>query len=137
MKLPGLRRIFETDFSADDKELIKGLSIPINNGMEVLYDALNGKITLTDNIACTLKQVDVQVDSSGLVKGTASFALNNTNQVVGTQVIEAISLSSPAVFPTGGIFITGAQTERGYTIQHVTGLPANSIFRLRVIAWNS
>lgn len=136
MKLPNLRRIYESDYSEDNKELIRTLSVPVNNGMEVLYEALNGRVSLADNIACTLKQVDIQVNSSGFVQGSSSFSLTSTKQVIGTQVIEAVSLSKPAVYPTGGIFVTGAQTDKGYTIQHVTGLPANSVFRLRVIAWN-
>lgn len=137
MKIPGMRRLYDDiTKKPEEKQLVTSLSIPINNNIEVLYNALNGQLTLSDNLSCTVVQVDVRVDESGIVRNGASFKLKNTLNVIGTQVIDAINLTNSSVFPSGAPFITGAQTQNGYQINHVTGLPANNIFRLRVIAWN-
>ena len=51
MKLPSFRRILEQDYKPDDQDLVKTLASSLNYGIEVLYDALNGKLTFRDNIA--------------------------------------------------------------------------------------
>lgn len=137
MKLPNLRRLYsDITKKAEEKTLVTNLSIPINNNLEVLYECLNGKVSLVDNMACSVRQVDVRVNELGVVQNGASFSLDDNLNVIGTQVIDAINITNSSVFPTGAPFITGAQTQNGYSILHVTGLPANNIFRLRVIAWN-
>lgn len=135
MKLPSFRRLFKTDFSQEEQPLVEKLSGSLNNGIEVLYDALNNKISIRDNLQCTVKDVDVQVDSSGNPLGTTGFQLNNSNKVEGISVIRADNLTNSVTYPTNTPFISFTQNTSSIIINNVTGLQPNNIYRLRVIAW--
>lgn len=137
MQLPSFRRIFSTDYPSQFKQLIDTLSVSLNNGIEVLYNALNNEITLEDNIACTVKQVTLQVDSTGKPTQGGAFTLNNNTQILGVVVLSAINNSNSNAFVTGAPFITGTQSGTTYTINNITGLQPNVSYILNVMAFES
>ena len=137
MKAPGFRRLFKQDFKEDYGDLIDGLSPAINTGIETLYQVVNKNIDLTYNIQCTVKDVNVEVDSTGKPKSTTSFALDVANTPVkGCQVIQAENLTNSATYPTSQPFISFTQNNNNLILNNVTGLQANQKYRLRVVAWN-
>lgn len=137
MKLPSFKRLYDQDFKEEDKDLIRQLAVSINSGIEVLYEALNKKVSMRDNVSCTVKDFTVTVDSAGKPLNRTSFSLDASNVTIdGCQVIRATNNSNSAVFPSAGIFLTFTQTNSGVEIQHVTGIPANNQFTLRVIAYH-
>lgn len=129
-----------SDFDSQYSGLLSRLSGALNTGIEVLYQVLNNNITFTDNIACTVADVSVQVDSSGKIVGTSSFKLNNTQPVKGVLVIQCTNNSSANAAPTGGVFVTFAtntnNNNNNLSITNVTGLVAGNKYTLRVIALN-
>lgn len=133
-RLPSFRRIFTQDYPESAKELIDMLSISVNGGFEVLYEALNGKLTLSDNLDSTISDTQVEVDSTGKPKNKTSFKLKGTGRIQGLLILKAENLTNPNVYPTGGIFITYTETTTDIIINNVAGLPANNLFSLRIIA---
>jgi hypothetical protein len=65
MKLPSFKRLFENDFDSSERNLVAKLALSLNQGIENLYLALSKRISLRDNIQCTVKDVQVTVDSNG------------------------------------------------------------------------
>ncbi len=134
-RLPSFRRVFLSDYSEEEQPLVSKLSQTINQGLETLFDALNKKISLGDNILCTVKDVVIQVDSSGTPQNATSFQLDITGTIVGCVVLKAENLTNTAVYPTSSPFISYTQTQNGIRIDHVTGLQSNNQYRLRIVAF--
>jgi len=136
MKISGFKRLFSTDFDQKDQELVDKLSGVLNIGIETVYEALDKRVSLNDNIDCTVKEVDVTVGADGIPLNTTTFVLDDkTRSVQGLQVIKTDNRTSAGVFPTGGVHITWQQVQSGIQILHVTGLPARNRFTIRVVAY--
>jgi hypothetical protein len=134
-KLPGFRRVYHTDYPKEFQGLVEKMSVSINNGFEVLYDALNNKVDLANNVACLVKEVDVQVNSGGLPLSTTTFNISSTRTVSGLEVIKVTNLTNSSVYPTGAPFCSFTQDNNIITVNHVTGIQANNLYRLKIVAY--
>lgn len=136
MRLPNFQRLYSNDFTAEQKDLVNKLSVSLNIGIDTLYQALNKQVSLNDNIDCIVKSVDVTVNASGIPTSTTSFKLDDISRnVIGVQVLKADNQTNTSTYPTGGVFITFAQTQNGIQLLHVTGLPASNRFTLKIVAY--
>jgi hypothetical protein len=137
MKLPSFRRIITQDFKKEFQELMEQLGSNINDGFNVVYTALNKRLTFTDNIACTVKTITVTVDSSGNPQEFSQFNLDVQNTpVLGVVVISAQNLTNPAVYPSSAVWISYSQDGNRIIINNIKGLQADNVYSLRVIAIN-
>jgi hypothetical protein len=137
MKLPSFRRIITQDFKKEFQELMEQLGSNINDGFNVVYTALNKRLTFTDNIACTVKTITVTVDSSGNPQEFSQFNLDIQNTpVLGVVVISAQNLTNPAVYPSSAVWISYSQDGNRIIINNIKGLQADNVYSLRVIAIN-
>lgn len=135
MKIPSFRRILFNDYQQEYRGLVQQLAITINNGFEVINNALNKNISLKDNVLCDVKDIVVEVDASGLPKRELilTTSLVNNPTIIGAFVIYSQNITNPSIYPTSGITLTFTQTARGIIINHIAGLPANYQFLLRVV----
>lgn len=135
-KLSSYRRIITNDFPADNKELIEKLGSPINDSFNELYFATNGRLSLSENLFCTVKLIDVTVNASGIPTTSTTFSLDKQAPVTGIQVIYAVNQTNTAIYPTGQPFISFTPTSNGVLINHISGLQANQRYTIRLIAWH-
>lgn len=134
MKLPSYRRINKGDYPTDAQSVIDRLAPGVNNGFDVLFDALNNKLTLSDNIAGSLVTVDVTVDATGAPKTRTFFKYSSTNSPIGVLVLRAQNLTNSSVYPTQAPFISFTVDNNVVNIVNVTGLQANNVYRLTLFA---
>lgn len=137
MKLPSFRRILKTDYAEEYRGLIETLSFSINNGIEVIYQAFNKAISLRENIACTVKDIDVIVDSTGAPKTKLTFSLDTSNRILGVIVLNALNTKTPTILPTSGVFVSFTQENRTIIVNSIKGLPADQPFTLTIVAFDS
>lgn len=137
MKVPLYRRIYKTDYPDDQQTLVEKMALSINNGFDVLYDLINNKLTLQDNFNGTVKDITIILDANGTPTDTSSFALSSNSRIIGVQVLKAVNLTNNTTYPTQAPFISFTQTERGITINNVTGLQAGNRWQLTVMAYGS
>lgn len=139
MKLPSFKRLNTKDYKEEFKDLIDKLSLSLNQGIESLYDAVNKKLTLRDNISCTVKDITVIVDSSGLPTADLIFALGNSLRIDGVSVIRVENKTNPETYPSNGVFATYTQsgdiTTNKITINHITGLTAGNEYSIRIVIY--
>ncbi len=135
MTLPSLRKLFKADFKPEFQELIETMLPTVNNGVEVLYEALNGKLSIRDNLAGVVRDVDLSVNSSGIPTSLTTFTLNSSNRIDGITVIKTENLTNSSVYLTSAPFITYSQIDNRITINHITGLVASNNYRIRVKTW--
>lgn len=137
MKLSSFKRIITQDFPKESQKMIEQLGSTLNDSFTQIYSAINKRLTFADNIACTVKDVQVMVDSSGNTTQIASFSLDVPNMpVLGVVVIKAENLTNSAVYPTTAPFISYQIVGNTVRINNITGLQENNVYRLKVIAIN-
>ena len=135
MKIQSFKRIFKSDYDQEDQSLVEKLSYSINTGIEVINNALNRNISLADNILCSIRDVDVQVDANGYPISLTTYSLDFKGSIQGVIVIRADNLTNSAIYPTSSPFINFTQNTNGVKIDHVTGLIPNNIYRLRIVTF--
>jgi len=139
-KLPNLRRINVNDFPEEYKDFVSKLSESLNINLEVLYNTLNKRVTLDENIACTYKTIDITVNTSGTPINpiSISFAQELENLYPkGVQVINAVNLTNSNTYPLGQPFVSWELNQSGkLLIKNVTSLQENNKYRLNLIIWN-
>lgn len=135
-KLKSYKRIITSDYEKEDQEVVEQLADTINDAFNDVYFTLNGRVELSNNIYCTVRLVDVIVDSNGIPVSRTTFGLNNTQPVIGCQVLMAINQTNTAIYPTGAPFISYTQLDQALLINHITGLQANMRYTLRIVAYN-
>lgn len=135
-KLSTYKRIITSDFEKEDQKMIEQLGRPVNDAFNQIYYTLNGRVDLTNNIFCTVRTVDVVVDASGIPVSRTTITLNNTQPVIGCQVLMAMNQVNSNTYPTGAPFISFTQLDQALLINHITGLQANQRYTLRIVAYN-
>lgn len=131
MKLSSYRRIFKTDYDENYQPLVEKLAVSINAGFDVLYDALNGKLSFSDNIAATIATFSVSVNSEGVPQKTTQFKLSGTQ----TSVEGLLVLGVTGEFlPSGGIFIDYTKNENFVKINNIKGLQTDKNYSIKVVA---
>lgn len=137
MILPSFKNIISSDFPKQYYDLMNQLALLLNNTLSSVFQCLSNGVSINDNIACTVKDVTLTVNSSGTPANPAVFLLDTSNNVRGTTVIQAINQVNSTVYPTAAVMVFGAQNGNMYTINNVTGLQANTSYTIRVIAWQT
>lgn len=135
MRLPNFRRIFKADYEVEMQAFVEQLAQTLNSSFEVLYDLANKKISIRDNVLCSVRDVDVIVDATGRPTTTTSMGLDGSGKVEGLLVIRAENITSATTYPEGCPFITFTPQENSVLFNNITGLQANYKYRLRVIAF--
>jgi len=134
-KLPSFRRIFIGDFSPEEQPLVNKLAATINQGLEVVYSVLNNNISISDNMAATVKEIQVRVDAAGNPIGTTGFPLTFKGNAKGILVLRAENLSDTSTYPTSQPFCSFTQAGPTLFISHISGLQANQNYRLTLVAF--
>lgn len=135
MKLPNFRRIMKGDYPEEDQGLIDQLSAVINQGLEQVYFALDNRLTLSENLACTVGEFEIEVNSGGIPKARTVFKVGNNQKIDQVIVGDVESLTASPVYPTSGVTVSWSQVTDGILISHITGLPANVKYRVKVTAY--
>lgn len=135
-KLPTLRRLFKNDFKPEYSELVEKLIVSINNGFDNIYDALNNKITLKNNILCDIKNFTVSVNSLGIPINTIVLTVNFKNNISVINVGKIDNLLNPNSYPSSGVTLSWEQLSPGtLKINHITGLIEGQSYNLRVVIY--
>lgn len=136
MRLPGFLRLNKGDYPEDVKPTIDRLAGSLNPSIESLFNLGNNRISLNDNIACVVRDITVSVNAAGIPTSSTGIALGSIVQsVLGATVILAENQTNSAVFTTAQPFITFIQNGTTFEVRHISGLPANNQFLLRVVVW--
>lgn len=134
MKLPSFRRIISSDYDEKYKELVETLAVSINQGIDSVYDALNKKLTLKNNILSTTKEVVLQVDQTGKPIQSAGLKLDFANKASVLFVGKADNLTNASLYPTG-VFVSWTQAGDFIQITNVSGLQPGSSYRLKIVVF--
>lgn len=133
MKLQNFKRVYKTDYKAEFQELIEQLSITINNGFEALYNLTNNNISLKDNISCTLKSIQLTVDTNGTPLAQLILSLSKKTKVQGLTILKIDNLTNTTSYTTSGVNISFSIIDSGIRFDNVKGLIANNNYQINLV----
>lgn len=135
MKLNTFKRIIKEDVKEEYRELVEKLAFSINPFAEEVVKALNKNLSVSDNFNQQFRDVMVEVDSSGIPKQALQFKTNLISGCKGIITLRAINTTSSTTYPTGYPFLTFTELNGILTVNHITGLPANNKFTLKILLY--
>lgn len=136
-KLSSYRRIVKNDYQDEYKPLVDQLSVSINNGFDTLFNALNGKLNFYDNIASTIAEIRISVDSNGFPLQRTQFKLSgNQTNVEGILVLKISGYNNPTLYPTSGLALSYTFDNGLVTITNIKGLETNKIYSIKLLTIN-
>jgi hypothetical protein len=135
MKLPSFRRIFKQDYDEKDQPLVETLSSSINIGIENLQNNLNRNVSLKDNVFCIVRDLSVTVNSSGGLVTPISIPVDIKTTIIGITIISAINTTNSGAYPISAPFAGFSQSANVLSINNISGLQANTLYSIRIVAW--
>ena len=135
-KLKSYKRIITSDFNQEDRQLVENLGGIVNDSFNELYYVVGGRLELRNNILCTVSDIIVTVNNTGVPRERITVRTNSGLSVIGCQVINAINQTNSAIYPISQPFISFSQTDNGIVINNITGLQPDNRYLIRFIAWN-
>jgi len=131
-QLDNPRRLQVDEITEENRDDFRLMAELYNYFVEQVTNTVNGQIGI-DNMTRELVTVEVTVDANGnpILGGTFSASIG----MIGHNVIRAVNLTNPNIYPTSTPFLTYSATntvQNLYKIQNITGLPANNKFQLIV-----
>jgi hypothetical protein len=135
-KLSTFRRLFKSEFKKEYHDLIEKLIVSINNGFDTVYDALNNKLTLKNNILCNVKDFTVRVNSNGEPITPLLLAVSFKNNITVVTLGKITNNTNFLSYPTTGVTISWEQQSVGFLkINHITGLIPENEYNIRVVVY--
>jgi hypothetical protein len=134
-KLSSYRNLYKQDFPGPNQDLVDKLATTINPAFNELYDALNNKLTFTENFNATVGNFTITVDANGRPANATSFKLNdNQANLIGLFVINAFGAKDSSILPAGGVFVSFKKNNNYVIINTVLGLQPNISYNIKVVA---
>lgn len=134
MRLQNFKRLIKTDFDQEQQSLVEQLGESLNPGIEIVYQALNKRLTIGDNLQASERDVDIRVGANGVPTSSTFTTVDFTPAQVRTVWVgRAENLTNSAIYPTSAPFISFNNTPTGIQITNVTGLAAGYTWRLRIL----
>ena len=131
MKIEIPRQIRAEDFAEDEQELVSKLSRNLTPFMDSVYRVLDRGVDY-ENLNRQFIDVDINIDALGTVSNAPQIKSNLRGRIRGVLVLSANNLVDPTVYPSSAPFVSFTTNSNIVTILNVTGLQANSQYRLSV-----
>ena len=134
MKIGSFKRLYEKDFDTAQQGLISKLALTINGGLETMYLALARRLTFEDNIQSTIKDIEIQVDTTGKPINKVIFKLDQTGiRANGLLLLKASNLSDSTAYVNSSPFISWTQVQTGIQVDNIKGLIPFNVYSIRVL----
>jgi hypothetical protein len=129
MKIQIPQRIRAEDYKSDEQDMVSKLARVISPFLDNVYAVLNKGIDF-DNLNRQLVDIDITIDSSGNLVNPPQIKNTTNGSLRGINVINAINLVKPGVYPTTSPFVSWSINGNIINVLNVTGLQASSQYRL-------
>lgn len=137
MILRAFKRLLKMDYPVEIQPVIERLSFIFNDAIGQLYEAVNGKLSLDNNILSSVKDVTFQVNADGLPTSRTTFNLDGSKVLSVKQcfVGQIINQTVSTIYPASGVSLSWTQEAGEVVINHVTGLRPGYSWTLRITAF--
>lgn len=132
MKLPTIKRILREDLR-EAPNWVVGLIDPLNTFMEMVYQALNKNITLTENVASFVQELVYTTPSTYPTVDNKSFTNELKTRPFGVQLLQAYERQT-YLPPPGPVYVPWTLNSLNQIVVHpITGLEASKTYVIRLL----
>jgi len=133
VRLPNIQKILRQDVSEAPDWILKIIA-PINSFFEEIYAGLNRNITFSENIACTITEVQITTSSTYPTSFPAVTLSSKLKTIVSGVMLLKLTLKADNItlIKTAST-IEWTPVEAGARIDFVSGLAASKTYTLRVM----
>lgn len=128
-KLNAPKRLIKEDFDEEYQGLIDKIAFSLNSFYDEVTNAFNKNINI-DNLTREIITIDVENNSSGILKVPSQFKTNLTARIRGINIIKADNVSNPAIDPVEAPWISWTINTNIITVRKVTGIQADNKYQL-------
>lgn len=128
-KITNIKRLIKEDFPPEQQDLIDKLAYVVNPFFDQVVAAFNKGIN-TDNLTRQILEVTVNNTAGRITPGVQFKNTLNTNKILGINIIKAMNITNPAVYPTQAPWISWSINENIITINNITGIQDNNKYTL-------
>jgi hypothetical protein len=133
MKLAGFLRLKKEDVDEQFRPLVDKIGFSINNFAEQVLNALNKKLTITDNLNQELKELTLTMGASGAPTESIQFKNELGINIKGMIVARVENVTNPSSYPATAPFVTWDETNFLVTVKNITGLTSGNKYKIRLI----
>lgn len=134
-KLPGFRRLRREDYPVEFQDLVEQLSASLNIGIEAIYDVLNQKANVGENIDSSVNDLTITLSADGTPVERTQITIHKSETIQGLTIVKTENLTNPATFPTTAPYATWTQNGSTVDIDHITGLNVGDEWQIKVLTW--
>jgi hypothetical protein len=135
-KLPSFKRLNKGDFNPEYADLIEKLILSLNSIIDSILNALNRKLSLKNNILCSVRDINVVVNSSGIPLAPINITYDFVGSVSVVSVGKITNLTNPSGYPSSGVGVYWEQvSNNGISIKHISGILPNNSHVLRIVIY--
>lgn len=132
-RLQNFKRIIKENLPKESQALADTIGYSVNSFAEEVTNAFNKNISVDDNLSMEYKEIDLEVDGSGVPIIAAQIKTSLSGRIRGMPVIKLDNLTNPSTYPTSAPFVNFDQNNTLLTITHVTGLSTSNKYRLTLL----
>lgn len=133
MKIQPPKRIIKEDVEEQFRTLIDKIGYIINSFHDDVYNALNNNLSIEDNFTQSRKDITITVNASGVPTTPTQFKTGLSKPCAGVVVIRAQNTVNSTSYVTAAPFVSYTENNSIITVQQITGLPANTQFKLKLL----
>lgn len=132
-KLSNPTRVTKESVPKEYQGVVESVGGPFNDFSDQVYFALNGNITVTDNLNMRYKILDLSVNGSGNPLLLTQFKNTLNIRPTGILVVKVENLTNPTIYPSGAPFASWSENGGVITVNNVTGLSTDYKWRITVL----
>ena len=132
-RVPDIKGIKTDDMETEYKNLVDRVAYSVNTFMDQSIYLFNGNIDF-QNLNQSVKDIDIQIDSSGNLINPPSIRTELNTKVQGVLCIKATNLLDSSVYPTSAPWVSfDILNSSTISLLNVSGLQNDSQYRLRLL----
>lgn len=129
MKIQTPKKLRAEDFKSDQQDLVNKIAYVFNVFADEVYSVLNKGVDY-DNLNRQKVDIIVSINATGMIMNSPQIKTNLRGKIAGINVLNAIHTSSSTTYPTSAPFVSFTINGGILTILNITGLQANSEYKL-------
>lgn len=130
-KLPTQKKILREDLK-DAPSWVTPLVDTVNSFMETIYQTLNKNVTLSENVACFIKELVYKTPSTYPVMENIEFINQLKTKPIGVQLLQAVDRQTYQPVLTA-VYVPWVSNNDSIVISPIVGLAADKTYIIRLL----
>jgi len=133
-KISNFQRIIKENVPSEFASIVNALGSSVNSFGDEVTTAINGNLTVDDNLNMMYKDINLSVNASGTPITTTQYRSTLRGKTRGIIVVKVENLTTSNTYPTGTPFISFEENSQLITIKNITNLAISTKYKITLLA---